>query len=52
MSRNYSPGRQNGKKSYAIAVDRVLTAYWSCCLANDVVSIPGFLRFADHLVLT
>ncbi len=29
MNQDYSPGSQNSNKSYAIAVDQVLTAYWS-----------------------
>ena len=29
MNQDYSPGSQNTNKSYAIAVDEVLTAYWS-----------------------
>jgi hypothetical protein len=29
MNQDYSPGSQNTSKSYAIAVDQVLTAYWS-----------------------
>jgi hypothetical protein len=29
INQDYSPGSQNTNKSYAIAVDQVLTAYWS-----------------------
>jgi hypothetical protein len=29
INQNYSPGSQNTSKSYPIAVDQVLTAYWS-----------------------
>jgi hypothetical protein len=29
MNQDYSPGSKNSNKSYAIAVDEVLTAYWS-----------------------
>jgi hypothetical protein len=29
MNQDYSSGSQNTNKSYAIAVDEVLTAYWS-----------------------
>jgi hypothetical protein len=29
INQDYSPGSQNTSKSYAIAVDQVLTAYWS-----------------------
>ena len=29
MNQDYSAGSQNTNKSYAIAVDEVLTAYWS-----------------------
>jgi hypothetical protein len=29
INQDYSPGSQNTNKSYATAVDEVLTAYWS-----------------------
>jgi hypothetical protein len=50
MSQDYSPGRQNSNKCYAIAVDQVLTACWSWHCYH-VVSLQAFFGSPTTLFL-